>query len=231
MTDEWAGIPMPLDGQPLTLCPKYPHAEGLSMIGRPPEPEGPSRFEGAKMRNRFYSHARKLSVLIFEHEGKIDWRWEPAYHGLGFIVKTLGASFAWGIEQEGKAVQLLGELVTHVAFKQYMLTGMFLEKSKRSGLTYLFRRLRPTVVIDAREGRRLEYRIGATEGRWSESDDSTIRTTLCMHPIGHYEDSWAGALCPTDDVIAHLLMMRGDEVMFWRKANHHPPHLPNAGLS
>jgi hypothetical protein len=43
-----------------------------------------------------------------------------------------------------------------------------------------------------------------------------VRCTLCMHPIAYYEDSWAGAMCPTDDVIAALMMMRGDEPMFWR---------------
>jgi hypothetical protein len=57
-----------------------------------------------------------------------------------------------------------------------------------------------------------------------------VRCTLCLHPIGYYANSWAGAMCPTDDVIAHLMMMRADEPMFWRKANQHPPHRPEAGL-
>jgi hypothetical protein len=37
-------------------------------------------------------------------------------------------------------------------------------------------------------------------------------------------------MCPTDDVIAHLALMRGDEAMFWRRCNQHPPYRPEAGL-
>jgi hypothetical protein len=37
-------------------------------------------------------------------------------------------------------------------------------------------------------------------------------------------------MCPTDDVIAHLMLMRGDEAMFWRRCNQHAAHLPEAGL-
>lgn len=40
----------------------------------------------------------------------------------------------------------------------------------------------------------------------------------------------AGAMCPTDDVIAHLSLMRGDEKMFWRRCNQHPAYRPEAGL-
>lgn len=37
-------------------------------------------------------------------------------------------------------------------------------------------------------------------------------------------------MTPTDDVIAHLTLMRGDEPMFWRRANQHGPDRPEAGL-
>lgn len=57
-----------------------------------------------------------------------------------------------------------------------------------------------------------------------------ILCCLCMRPIAYYADSWAGAMCPTDDVIAHLALMRGDEAMFWRRCNQHPPYRPEAGL-
>jgi NAD+ synthase (glutamine-hydrolysing) len=35
---------------------------------------------------------------------------------------------------------------------------------------------------------------------------------------------------PTDEVIAHLLMMRGSEEKFWANANQHPLDRPSAGL-
>ena len=37
-------------------------------------------------------------------------------------------------------------------------------------------------------------------------------------------------MCPTDEVIAHLLMMRGSEEKFWANANQHPIDHPNAGV-
>lgn len=30
--------------------------------------------------------------------------------------------------------------------------------------------------------------------------------------------------------VAHLMLMRGDEVMFWRRSNQHAPWRPEAGL-
>ena len=57
-----------------------------------------------------------------------------------------------------------------------------------------------------------------------------ILACLCLHPIAYYADSWAGAMCPTDDVIAHLMLMRGDEPMFWRRSNQHAPTRPEAAL-
>ena len=53
---------------------------------------------------------------------------------------------------------------------------------------------------------------------------------LCLHPIGYYGDTWAGVMCPTDEVIAHLLMMRGSEEKFWANANQHPLERPAAGV-
>jgi hypothetical protein len=86
----------------------------------------------------------------------------------------------------------------------YLLTGHFSEVSKRSQLTYLFRKGRPTIVL-------------------RESDDGAYALcALCLHPIGYYGDTWAGVMCPTDEVLAHLLMMRGSEEKFWANANQHP---------
>jgi hypothetical protein len=95
-----------------------------------------------------------------------------------------------------------------------MLTGMFVERSRRSGISYVFRKLRPTLALKA-----------------GKDDRMGLLAALCMHPIGYYDGSWAGAMCPTDDVIAHLMLMRGDEHMFWRRANQHPAWSQEAGIS
>jgi hypothetical protein len=214
--DEWAGIPMPMDGQQLIVEPTYPNAKGLMLIGASePDPED----AGWIIRNSWYSDRRRADILILEKDGKIEWGLRAAFHHISFDLMTLGCSVAWGIEQEARAIQLLAGMLRHHQFKQYMLTGMFLEKSKRSGVTYMFRRLKPTVAIAARPG--IVDKPGAS---------MRILCCLCMHPIAYYAGSWAGAMCPTDDVIAHLALMRGDEAMLWRRSNQHPPYRPEAGL-
>lgn len=204
----WAGIPMPMQGQPLVVEPRYPKAKELSEIGR----EEAANGDDITIRSRFWSHRLHSEVVVFEKDGRIRHGVLPGVHAMPYAMATLGASDAWGIEQEHNALQLLGELVSHRQMKQYLLTGMFPERSTRSGLLYLFRKLRPTVAISTAE------------------ENGRILAALCLHPIAYYSCSWAGAMCPTDDVIAHLMLMRGDEHMFWRRANQHPPYRPEAGL-
>jgi len=204
----WAGIPMPLEGQPLVVEPNFPKAAELAAIGQKPKAEP----DGTVIRNMFWSHRLKSDIVIYEKDGKVKWGVIPGAHHFDQDLSTLMASIAWGIEQESAALQTLASLVRHHTFKQYLLTGMFLEASPRSNITYMFRRLKPTVAMVAR------------------GEEMKILAALCLHPIAYYEDSWAGAMCPTDDVIAHLMLMRGDEPMFWRRANQHAPHRPEAGL-
>lgn len=207
--------------------PRYPRGAELAAIGQAPSDPTPS---GLKIRNVWRSRSKGAEIYIWnEPDGSLQWGMVPAFHGLNHALSTLGVSDAWGIEQESKALHLLGTLVTHRQFKHYLLTGSFLERSKRSGLTYLFRKLRPTVAIDARENGPPRYYFGDTEAK-PPRGSSRILACLCMHPIGYYSESWGGAMCPTDDVVAHLMLMRGDEPMFWRRCNQHSPDTPQAGL-
>ena len=211
LRDEWAGIPMPLDGERLVIEPKYRNGAGLAKIGAPAEEPLP---DDVKSRNHWWSDRLRCEVHIWEEGGKICHGFVSGVHHFGMDLSTLGCSDAWGIEQESNAVQMLAGLVRHRQMKQYLLTGMFLETSKRSGVTYMFRRLKPTVAIDARDN----------------GKSARVLCTLCLHPIGYYQGTWAGAMTPTDDVVAHLMMMRGDEVMLWRRANQCDPARPEAGL-
>jgi hypothetical protein len=226
MRDEWAGIPMPLEGQTLKLAPRYPYQE-LTQIGAP-KFDVEAENKGCTIRNQWWSDRCRATIFIWnEPDGRLEWGKDWGIHHFGFDLGTLFCSEAWGIEQESNAVNLLGTLVRHHQMKQYLLTGMFMEKSKRSGLTYVFRRLRPTVVLDARPSD--DNALLPTP--WSRrSESARILTTLCMHPLGYYEGTWAGALTPTDDVVAALMMMRGAEPMYWRRANQIHPAMPNAGL-
>lgn len=205
--EEWAGIPMPIEGEHMVIEPTYPLADLFNSDDDDKDDDGSLKF-----RNTFWSHRYRRDVLVYEKDGRVRHTWAPGVGHLDHQLRTLGCSFAWGIEQEGNALHTLATLIRHHSFKCYVLTGMFLESSPRSGITYLFRKLRPTVALKARDG------------------DMHVLCAMCMHPIGYYYDSWAGAMCPTDDVIAHLMLMRGDEKMFWKRCNQHEPHRPEAGL-
>lgn len=206
----WQGVPMPLDGETLVIEPSYPAAEAFIN----PQPAAVEEDAGYRARNSWWSDRLMSVVIVMDTPDGITYGRRPGIHSLAHQLKTLGCSDAWGIEQEGAAVKALAALIPHHAFKRYLLTGMFLETSRRSGLVYMFRKLRPTVVISPHHPR----------------GESVILAALCLHPIAYYAGSWAGAMCPTDDVLAHLMLMRGDEAMFWRRSNQHAAIRPEAGL-
>lgn len=212
MRDHWAGIPMPLEGQRLIIEPKFPGGEELSNIGWKPEKELPE-FEGVKVRNRFWSWSRRSEIFIFEYaDGRVDWGLSRGVHHFDYDLNTLACADAWGLKQEAEAQKTLSSLVNPRQMKHYLMTGMFLESSRRSGTFYMFRRLKPTVAMKEDNGR------------------MRVRACLCLHPIAYYAGSWAGAMCPTDDIIAHLMLMRGDEHAFWKQSNQHAAYRPEAGL-
>lgn len=205
----WAGIPMPLEDMSLVIHPRYPYATELMALGEKPTEQPPD----VKFRNSFWSHRYSCTVVVYERAGTIAHYIVPGANHADQLVQTLGASIAWGIEQEHRALQLLGTLLRHHTYKTYLLTGTFLEQSPRSKITYVFRKLRPTLALKETKGGRLR-----------------ILTALCGHPIAHYAGSWAGAMCPTDDVVAALMLMRGDEHMLWKRCSQHPPGRPEAGI-
>lgn len=136
---------------------------------------------------------------------------------LGFWLRTMSAADAWSLDAEATARDKLQGLLNERQWRSYDLTGAFFETSPRSKVSYLFRRLRPTVALSP---------------RWDQPGVDSMRclAVLCLHPVGYYQRSWAGCMTPTDDVIAHLLFMRGDEAGFWGKAVQHDPSEPEAGL-
>jgi hypothetical protein len=207
LADEYAGIPLPLEDMPLVIDPRYKAAAFYAKT-----PEDMTIPPHIKKRGSFWSTHKRGLVLIWSEHDKIQFGIEHGAHHISHDLRALGASCAWGIEQEANAIQLFASLVSHRQFKHYMLTGMFIETSPRSGVSYVFRRLRPTLALSLR------------------GEAVRIMCAMCLHPIGYYEGCWAGAMCPTDDVIAHLMLMRGDERMFWARANQHPAYRPEAGL-
>lgn len=210
---EWAGIPVPVDGSPLVLEPRYPWA-ALATVGQEKcEADDSGDWVGV---NHWYSRKRAMEVIVYHEKGRAKCLQLPTDGAprFNYVLETLGCAFAWDFEAELAAMERLQELITPWAYRCYVMTGTFLESSQRSGVAYMFRRLRPTIamVADPRD------------------DKMKLLAILCLHPIGYYQDTFAGAMVPTDDVIAHLLLMRGDEHKFWGKANHHQTWMTSSGL-
>jgi hypothetical protein len=214
---EWAGVPMPVKGQSMVVHPSYPFAEQLSKVFCPdPEPEeeeSDSSDEEWICRNSWRSMRHGREVQIWQNGQTYRVAYGRRVNTAPLILETLHAALAWDYAAEVRAVEKLSRHISQTAFEHYVMTGSFLESSEKSGLFYVFRRLRPTIALTAKKG-----------------DCMHIIAALCAHPIGYYTGSWAGALVPTDDVISHLLLMRSDEHYFWRISNQHPAWAPEAGL-
>lgn len=214
---EWAGAPLPVRGIRLRVEPRHPF-RGMdgACLDAPLDVEGGDEGDdGTIVRNVFTCWRRMLRVFACQ-----DGPGEPVYHlalplladRLRPALLTIGASMAWDVAAEARAVESLAGLVSPAAMRSYLLTGSFLETSPRSRVKYLFRKLRPTVALTGNGG------------------GVRVLAALCLHPIGYYEGTYAGAMVPTDDVIAHLMLMRGDEHGFWKKASHHPAWSAEAGI-
>lgn len=212
--ENWAGCPLPLEGLKLVIEPRYPH-QGLNGFGfdREEEPEYRERQNALYPETRLaqgiaYNKRTKeyLGVAYDTGKAQVAWRLpcDPHCKRLMQVLDTCQAVTAWDIDAEFKALAKLRESISEHQFKCYVLTGVFVESSPRSKVLYVFRRCRPTLAL-----------------RHTEDYTLRILAALCLHPIGYYADTYAGCLVPTDDVIAHLMMMRGNERKFWAQANHH----------
>lgn len=205
---EWAGLPMLLTDFQLKLEPRFPFQFHIDTNTTIDESVDSADIEDI---NDWYSERLKAHVFIRRRNGKLGAWFAPASR-IEPVLNTIGASRAWLMEAEFKATEKLESLVGDWKTRCYLLTGSFIETSKRSGVTYVFRRLRPTIALK------------------SSPEGTRVLCTLCLHPIGYYQGTWAGAMVPTDEVIAHLIYMRGDEHAFWKQSNQHAPHHPSSGL-
>jgi hypothetical protein len=219
---DWSGLPVPVVGLKLVLEPRYKHKalsefrwtecfdeHGVRQAIEEEPPPQPSEYRSV---NSWWNAKYQLTIIVVKDE-RDRARFRVLFEDrLAFTIRTLEAASAWPIEAEQMAQKKLASLIPQDLFELYQLTGQFPEISRRSQVTYLFRRGRPTIAL-----------------RQSE-EGTDVLCALCLHPIGYYGDTWAGVMCPTDEVIAHLLMMRGCEEKFWANANQHPLDRPAAGV-
>lgn len=173
------------------------------------------QIEGAELINHWHNGRRQTDTVVFRTQAGKSFGLEQQ-NAIGSraekLLCTIGVSRNWDLPAELTAqVKLLSLLKEHQQ-RDYVLTGMFMERSHRSNVLYLFRKCRPTLAI-------------------SMNDNAPrVLCALCMHPIGFYEGTFAGGMVPTDDVIAHVVLMRGDEHHYWKVCNQHSAWLPEAGL-
>jgi hypothetical protein len=223
---DWSGLPLPVPGLNLVLEPRYKH-QGISEfrwkecydedgVRHAMEEEQPAKLAGAcdfTRVNSWWNSRYQLNIKVFKDRAGRSRFGIGVEDRLAFTIRTLDAAAVWPIEAEQKAQKKLASLIPAHLFELYQLTGHFAEMSKRSQVTYLFRKGRPTIAL-----------------RQTEEGGSSVLCALCLHPIGYYGQTWAGVMCPTDEVIAHLLMMRGSEEKYWANANQHPLDHPAAGV-
>lgn len=117
------------------------------------------------------------------------------------------------VEAEFKAMESMKSKVNENQYRLYVLCGSFVERSDKSDIHYVFRKGKPTIAISFH---------GDQGGR--------VLAALCMHPMGYYAFTHVGLMCPTDEVIAALLMMRGDERRFWAKSGQWHAADPRSGI-
>jgi len=220
---DWSGLPIPVHGLSLVLEPRYKHQgigqfrwkeyydeHGVRQVFDEEPPPKPSEY--TRINSWWNARYQVTIVVVKDKQGRA--RFYPQFEDrLAFAIRTLDAAVVWPVEAEQKAQKKLSTHIPEEAFELYVLTGHFPETSKRSQVTYLFRKGRPTIAL-----------------RQDEDTVTAVLCALCLHPIGYYGDTWAGVMCPTDEVIAHLLMMRGSEEKYWANANQHPLDRPAAGL-
>ncbi len=118
-------------------------------------------------------------------------------------------------EAEMRAMESLKKRISGRQWQSYVLSGVFPERSKRSDLHYFFRKGYPTLVLSY-------HGEGSETGR--------VIAALCLHPVGYFQGTHCGIMCPTDEVICALLMMRGDEHKYWQSCGQWPATDMRSGL-
>lgn len=232
---DWQGMPVPVDGLRVRLHEQHPLRHKIDQLnGVYASDDEPQTFachvdesQQEVIVNSWRHSQRNATVYVVRGvDGKsraflLPFPPDNSMRRLMLGMQTMGAADAWTVDAEVKAMEKLQTMLTERQFRMYVLTGAFLERSPRSDVTYWFRKLRPTVAMTPRWRQRDDR---------PEPDSMRCLAVLCLHPVGYYEDSWAGCMTPTDDVIAHLLLMRADEAGYWGQANQHDPASAEAGL-
>ena len=222
---EWAGCPVPVSGYKLSIESRNPYHGLAESLEETPDPDAAQSGKQEDVSDEpiypvayFHSRRRNCNALLYRkgdengRAGVMTFPVTDAQRRLDLLAQSIGASVVYPLDAEFRAQEELSRYIDPHKFRYYLLTGMFMETSRRSGVMYIFRRCRPTLALR------------------NTAEGAQGLAALCLHPIAYYEKTFAGSMVPTDEVIAHLLLMRGDEHLYWRRANQHPLDTPEAGL-
>jgi hypothetical protein len=215
-------MPMPVKGMRMVVHPSYPFAEKLNQVFDPEPSLRTCRNgdvdESVTLRNSWESYRDGKRLQIWRDSKGFYFTYGRRQNQATMLIDTIGAARSWQFEAELKAMETFKRHVSEWAYQAYVTTGTFLETSQRSKIVYMFRRLRPTLAMTFRPCQR--------------RGDVGLRLlcALCLHPIGLFDGTWAGTLVPTDDVLAHLLLMRSSEKKYWAHSNQHSIWAPEAGI-
>lgn len=222
---EWCGAPVPIDSYPLSIAKGYVF-QGLDGVKFGEDDAYETAVSAVteavedklKIINSWYCPQRGGEVVVYELNGVrkffIDYDFlDRTAKALRRHLAAFEVANVQDYKAELKAMEKLQEMLNPAMFASYVLHGTFLETSKRSKVTYMFRKSRPTIALG-----------------WGTTGEMKFLAGLCLHPIGYYEGTFLGCMVPTDEIISHLVMMRAREDFFWRKANHHPIYAWQVGL-
>lgn len=210
------GCPMPSlsdTKHPLVVAKGVKNRERFESLGREVFPD----TDDTKYINSWNVMGHEV-VVFRDKQGLGALRIPYGHYRLTNLISSLVLRFGavtW--EAEVTAMERLATHVSDPQYKSYILSGAFIETSKRSGVKYVFRKNAPTLAL--RE-----------TNKCPGGDGMKCLAALCLHPMAYYKGTSAGSMAPTDEVIAHLTMMRGDEHFYWRKANQHRNWDPRSGV-
>lgn len=188
---EWAGIPIPVAGMDVVVANQRQSFA----------PIWPAHVRRDTVNS--WQVRKSYTMWLFRDEDGKTRGYPDNYWSQRFLAMfdTLYARRAVLPESEMVAFAKLLDHLNDGQARDYVLSNMFVERGPRSDLLYVFRRGLPVLTFR------------------SEGEQLTPRAALCLHPLAYYARTHAGALAPSDEVLALLLMMRAGEPFLWRKAN------------
>lgn len=169
-------------------------------------------LEGLKVVNCWHNRDGMLVLIMESKDGKrVPYVGEhPCVERFHMMIETaVCRTGAVRSRAEVKAFMNLAERLNETQVDSYLLNGSFIETSKRSGVKYVFRKGLPTIAL---------------------SREIKFLAALCLHPLAYYENTFAGSMAPSDEVLTHLLLMRSDEHRLWKESNQHPLWAIGSGL-